>query len=112
MGSKLGFILSLLFLANLFALVGDLMSIEFIHSNIESLSVSVAYLISKSGAIKEDAITMVEDAGAYIVEIGNSKPQIGELVKYKIYKQYKPLILTNDLMEIAVVRSVMVGYFN
>ena len=55
---------------------------------------------------------MVEDAGAYIVEIGNSKPQIGELVKYKIYKQYKPLILANDLMEIAVVRSVMVGYFN
>ena len=53
MGSKLGFILSLLFLSNLFALVGDLMSIEFIHSNIESLSVSVAYLISKSGAIKD-----------------------------------------------------------
>ena len=86
MGSKLGFILSLLFLANLFALVGDLMSIEFIHSNIESLSVSVAYLISKSGAIKDDAIAMVEDAGAYIVEkYAFSHPAAkrhGYLVKY------------------------------
>ena len=71
MGSKLGFILSLLFLVQLFAMVGDLMSIQFIYTNLDAVSVTAGYLISTKGQITNEVIELVKnEANATIEQIG------------------------------------------
>lgn len=113
MAYKLGFILSMLFLVQLFAMVGDLMSIQFIYTNLDAVSVTAGYVISSKGFITQEVVDLVqEQAGATIVEIGTSTPMIGEIIEYKISKSYKAIIINTEEMEIAVVRSIVIGYYS
>lgn len=112
MASKIGFILSLLFLAQLFVMIGDLMSIQFIYTNIDAVSVTAGCIISSKGQITDEVIELVkQEAGATIEQVGSSTPILGEVFEYRIFKTYDALIIDNDPMEIAVVRSVVIGYY-
>lgn len=113
MGSKLGFILSMLFLVQLFALVGDLMSVQFIYTNLDSISVTAGYLISMKGEITDDVKNLVfNQTGASIVQIGETSHMVGEIIEYKIAKNYKAIIMYKEEIEIAVVRSIVIGYYS
>lgn len=112
MGSKIGFILSLLFVAQLFAIVGDMMSIQFIYTDLDALSITVGTIISKEGKLSEQTIDLVKEQGAKIVQIGDSSSLIGSVFKYKISKNYDALIIDKETMEIAVTRSVVIGYYS
>lgn len=113
MGSKLGFILSLLFVVQLFALAGDIMSIQMIYSNLDAVGVTAGYIISRSGQITDEVVNLVyEEAGASIEQIGDTPPLIGATYRYRIYKTYESLILQSELTEIAIVRSVVIGYYS
>ncbi len=113
MGSKLGFILSMLFLVQLFALVGDLMSIQFIYTNLDSVSVTAGYIISSKGEITSEVIELVQrETGATIKEIGESSHMIGQIFEYKIAKNYKAIIMSKEEIEIAVIRSIVIGYYS
>ena len=113
MGSKLGFILSLLFLVQLFAMVGDLMSIQFIYTNLDAVSVTAGYLISTKGQITNEVIELVKnEANATIEQIGDSPALLGSTFEYRISKSYNAMIIDQKAIEIAVVRSVVIGYYN
>lgn len=113
MGSKLGFILSLLFLVQLFAMVGDLMSIQFIYTNLDAVSVTAGYLISTKGQITNEVIELVKnEANATIEQIGDSPALLGSTFEYRISKPYDAMIIDQKAIEIAVVRSVVIGYYN
>ena len=113
MGSKLGFILSLLFLVQLFAMVGDLMSIQFIYTNLDAVSLTAGYLISTKGQITDDVIELVKnEANATIEQIGDSPALLGSTFEYRISKPYNAMIINQKAIEIAVVRSVVIGYYN
>lgn len=113
MGYKVGFLLSLIFIVQLFLMVGDLMAVQFIYTNLDALSVTVGQAISQSGEINEDIERLVENqAGAYIVPIGDENPVFGALYEYKIYKFYHPHYISNEDMEVAVIRSVVIGYYS
>ena len=113
MGSKMGFILSLLFLTQLFALLGDFMSIQIVYNNLDAFSVNAGYLISRYGKINTTVTNFVsEEAGATIVALDAEYGVVGDVFKYKISKKYSPLIIRNEEMEISVSRSIIIGYFN
>lgn len=112
MGSKIGFILSLLFVAQLFSIVGDMMSVQFIYTNLDALSITVGTLISKSGKITDYVVELVKENNATIEQIGGNNGLIGTIYKYKIAQSYKPIIIKQDYMEIAVTRSVVIGYYS
>jgi len=113
MGSKLGFILSLLFLVQLFAMVGDLMSIQFIYTNLDAVSVTAGYLISTKGQITNEVIELVKnEANATIEQIGDSPALLGSTFEYRISKPYDAMIIDQKAIEIAVVRSIVIGYYN
>lgn len=89
------------------------MSIQFIYTNLDAVSVSAGYLISKNGYISDDVIALVrEETGASIEQIGDSPALIGSIFEYRIYKDYEPLIIDEDVMEIAVTRSIIIGYYS
>ena len=51
MAYKIGFILSLIFVVQLFVLMGDIMAIQMIYTNLDAVSVTAGYLISQNGKI-------------------------------------------------------------
>lgn len=113
MGSKMGFILSLLFVAQLFVMATDFIAIQMIYTNLDAVSVSVGYIISKKGGITQEAVDLVyQEAGAQIEQIGDTPQMIGEVFQYRIFKEYKSFTLMNRPTEIAVVRSVLIGYYS
>lgn len=113
MGYKVGFLLSLIFIVGVFIFASDLMSIQFIYTNLDAVSVTAGHVISQKGGITEEVIQLVENqAGANIEPVGDATPMFGSLFEYKIYKSYKPHFIKEDTMEIAVLRSVVIGYYS
>lgn len=113
MGYKMGFILSLIFVVQLFVMVGDLMSIQFIYTNLDAISVTAGHIISQKGMITDEVIRLCENEGnAQIVQVGENTPMYGSIFEYKIYTSYEPYIIKNEPMEIYVIRSVVIGYYS
>jgi len=113
MGSKLGLVLSLLFIAQLFAIAADIIGVQFVYTNLDAVSVSVGYLISQKGEITQEVIDLVHDeAKAEIVEIGESTRRLGDVFQYSIYKDYDAFYINQGRMRVAVNRSVVIGYIN
>lgn len=113
MGSKMGFILSLLFVAQLFVMATDFIAVQMIYTNLDAVSVSVGYIISKKGGITQEVVDLVhEEAGAEIEQIGDTPQMLGEIFQYRIFKEYQSFTLMNRVTEVAVVRSVMIGYYS
>lgn len=112
MGYKLGLIISMLFLAELFVFAGDLISIQVIYTNMDAVSVVAGNLISSRGGLDDEIINLVyEQSGGHIEAIGDETPMFGSVYVYKISREYSPWVMSNKPMEIAIRRSVVIGYY-
>lgn len=113
MASKLGFILSLLFVAMIFVILGDVVAVQFIYTNMDAVSLSAGYMISKNGYITNEVVMLVEnECGASIEAVNDSVPMYGSLYEFRIYRDYEPLFISDNTMEISIVRSIIIGYYN
>ena len=113
MSYKIGFILSMLFIVQLFVFASDLMSVQIIHSNLDAVSVTAGNIISTKGYITAEVIDLVQnETGGQIEPTGDEIPLFGAVFEYKISKWYNPAFFASKPMEVAVVRSVVIGYFN
>ena len=112
MAYKLGLILSMLFLTQLFVFTGDLISIQIIYTNLDAVSVVAGNLISSRGGIDDEIVNLVyEQSGGTIEAIGDETPLYGAVYKYKITREYNPWVMSNNPMDISVTRSVVIGYY-
>ena len=112
MAYKLGLILSMLFLAQLFIFTGDLMSIQIIYTNLDAVSVTAGNMISSRGGIDDEIINLVyNETGGTIEAIGDETPMFGATYKYKISREFSPWVMSSNPMEISVIRSVVIGYY-
>lgn len=113
MGSKLAFILSLFFVAIIFALLGDVITIQFIYTNLDAVSATAGYIIAKEGRITDEVILLVEkEAGAFIEACDDSLPLYGSVYEFIVYRPYDPLFISDETIKITVTRSVIIGYYN
>ena len=112
MAYKLGLILSMLFLVQLFVFTGDLMSIQIIYTNLDAVSVVAGNLISSRGGIDDEIVNLVyNETGGTIVAVGDETPMFGAIYEYKISREFSPWVMSSEPMEISVVRSVVIGYY-
>ena len=113
MGYKLGFILSLLLVVELFILAGDVFCSQVIYTNLDACSITAGNIISSKGGITEEVRTFVYDnTGGNIYSVGDEAPLFGSVYTFKIVKNYKPMNFFTNEREICVVRSVIIGYYN
>lgn len=113
MASKLGFILSTLFVVQLFVLFGDLISVQTIYTNLDAVSVTAGQLIAVHGRITEEIERLVEnETGGVIEAITPDTAPFGSPYEYKLTKEYNPYIMSSEPLTITIVRSVVIGYFN
>lgn len=113
MSSKLGLVLSMIFVTMFFAFGLDLICIQFIYNDLDAKSVAISYKISQYGAINETLKQYIEET--FKVEFdctSNCAPMFGDTVTYVISKEYKPMIIDKDTMTISVERNAVIGYMN
>ena len=112
MGYKLGLIISMIFLAQLFVFTGDLISIQIIYTNLDAISVVAGNLISSRGGLDEEIVNLVyEQSGGHIEALGDETPMWGAVYQYKISREFTPWVMSNNPMDISVTRSVVIGYY-
>ena len=114
MSYKLGFILSMVFVAMFFLLAGDMVSLQFLYSDLDAKSVTISYLISKNpGRINDNFVEYIENKyNVEFVSIDNRSPMFGDEVTYVIAEYYTPLIMSKEEMTVSVKRTTVVGYYN
>ena len=112
MSSKLGMLLSLIFVAMFFLLGVDLLSLQFALSDLDAKSVNISYLINKKATLDESLIEYIETT--YNVEFecqSTGTPMYGDVLDYTISQAYKPLIISKEEMVIKIKRYVVIGYY-
>ena len=113
MGYKVGFLLSLLLVIELFVLAGDIFSAQIIYTNLDAVSITAGNVISTKGGITDELRNYVrEETGGEITAVGNEAPLFGSIYTFKISKEYNPMNSFTSNTEISVVRSVVIGYYN
>ena len=114
MGNKMALIISFFFSIFVFLFGGDLIGIEMVYSNLDAVSISVGYMISKKGKIVDSIKEYVaEEAGAILISLNekSESTKVGDIYKYQISKDYKPFLIKPNPMTIKVTRSVIIGQY-
>lgn len=113
MGYKVGFILSLLLVVELFVLAADVFSAQIIYTNLDAISLTAGNIISSKGEITEDLREYVKSqTGGEITAVGDETPLFGSIFTFQISKKYSPINQFTSSSYITVVRSVVIGYYN
>ena len=113
MGYKVGFILSLLLVVELFVLAGDILTAQIIYTNLDAISVTAGNIISTKGEISDDLRNYVRnETGGEISPVGDETPLFGSVYTFQIVREFKPMNGFTSQTTISVVRSVVIGYYN
>ena len=113
MGYKVGFLLSMLLVIQLFVLAADVFSAQIIYTNLDAVSITAGNIISSKGEITEEVRNYVyRETGGEITAVGDETPMFGSIYTFKISKAFHPINQFTGDTEIAVVRSVIIGYYN
>lgn len=112
MSSKLGTLLSLIFIAFFVMLSADLISIQYLYSDLDAKSTSIAYLISKNGGVNKSLARTIENN--YNVQFTcltycNGVP--GDIVDFVISKEYQPIFVSKNKININVKRQAIISYY-
>lgn len=113
MSYKVSFILSMIFVVMYFMFAGDMISLQFIYSDLDAKSVTISYLISENGTIDDNFINYVEEKYEIdFISVDNDSPLFGDEVTYVIAKNYKPLMMSKDIMTVSIKRTTVIGYYH
>lgn len=113
MASKVGFILSLLLVVELFVLAGDVFTAQIIYTNLDAISITAGNIISTKGEITDELKNYVRsETGGEISPVGNESPMFGSIYTFRITREFNPMNRFTGKTEIAVTRSVVIGYYN
>lgn len=112
MSSKLGTILSLIFITFFVTLSADLISLQYLYSDLDAKSTSIAYLIAKNKGADKSFAKMIEDK--YSVEFTclsycNGAP--GDIIDFKIERTYRPLFISKEEITISIKRQAIISYY-
>ena len=110
MSSKLGFLLSLFFVIEVVAYVGDMSAINGIYTKLDAISVTAAYQISLKQGLTNEIKEFVYKETKGTIEALDNNVAFGETMRFKIYREYNSLIVSKTPMVITVVRSAVIGY--
>lgn len=112
MSYKLGLILSMVFVVLFLLLGGDMMCLSAAYSYLDSHSISIGYLIAKSGRVDAEYLSYLEESyKVHFEKISPTEPVIGDVVEYTIYRYYHPLIMANHDVKLTASRTTVIGYY-
>ena len=112
MSSKIGLILSMIFVAMFFFFAGDMISIQFAYSNLDSKSITISHLISKEDTLSDNFKHHIEEQFHINFTILNQEePYFGDVVNFVISTEFKSLVISKDPITLSIERSTVMGYY-
>ena len=114
MVKKINALFSLFFFTLLFAFSSDLFLISCVYSSLDALSTSVTHPIAIEGKITEKIINFVASSieGATIENISQGSGEFGSVLYFRLFKDYRPIIMETKPMIISITRSATIGYLS
>lgn len=110
MAYKFSMLLSLVFLIFAFMLAGDITIVSSIRSELDNLALTVSYRLARDGYLSTEALNLIGDFGAELIEIDDEQPAFGQTVRFILGKEYDPLLISKETMTITVKGAAVVGY--
>lgn len=112
MSYKLGMMISMIFVIAFLLLGGDMMCLSAAYSELDSTCISIGYVIAKTGRVDNEFIDKLEEKyNVTFLTISPSTPTVGDVVDFVIYRNYRPLILSNEPIQIKASRTTVIGYY-
>lgn len=115
MGRRIVIMFSLLLTSLAILFASDLVITEMIYGQLDSMSVTVGYYISKSGGITESVRSYVQkeiSADIYCAMEECTAIEKGDTYYYIIEKPYTPIIYRESKNTISIKRSVVIGLYS
>ena len=112
MSSKIGVVLSMLFVVLFFLFGTDLLCLQYQYSELDSKGITIAYYISKNGRIDGDFLSFLSKK--YEVEVSadaSQSAEYGDVVRFTVKDTYDPLVIANEEMTISISREAIIGYY-
>ena len=112
MSSKVGLLLSMIFIALFFLFGADLISLQSAYTILDSKANNISYIISRNGVIDNQFISDIENSFSVTFDCPiNLSPSFGERITYKVSTTYKPLVISKNEMTITIQRMTIVGFY-
>ena len=113
MGSKIGAILSTLFIFIAFLFASDFVMIQVNYTNLDAFSITINEKISKSGEINDELKEFVKNKiGGTITPVDVSASyEVGSFFGYYLAKEYKPIIIKNEPIEVKIKRYTVITLY-
>lgn len=112
MSSKIGTLLSFIFVAMYFVFGIDLVMLQFVYSDLDAKSVTISNLISQQLNITAEFEANIETKYSVSLTILNEEePLFGDVIDYIISVDYDPIIISSSTMTLQVKRSTVLGYY-
>ena len=112
MSYKLGMILSMIFVLSFLLLGGDMMCLSAAYSELDATSITIGYVIAKSGRVDDEFLDLIEEKyNVTFLDVSPKNPSYGDVVDFIIYRNYHPIILSNDDIALKAKRTTVVGYY-
>ena len=112
MSYKIGLILSMVFVVAFLLLGGDMLCLSAAYSELDSNSISIGYLIAKSGRVDTEYQHYLEEVyKVKFLKVLPETPKTGDVVEFTIYRMYDPLILSTDDIRLTASRTTVIGYY-
>ena len=112
MSYKLGLLLSMIFVVLFLMLGGDMMCLSAAYSYLDSNSISIGYLIAKTGRVDNEYLGYLEQIYKVTFEtISPSSPSVGDVVEFTVYRMYDPLIISSSEIKLTASRTTVIGYY-
>ncbi len=112
MSSKISLIVSMIFLSVFLLLGGDMICLSSMYSRLESNSITIGYLIAKTGRVDTEYLTYLEQSfNISFLSITPESATSGDVVEFTIYKTYNPLIISSFNIQLTASRSTVIGYY-
>jgi hypothetical protein len=112
MSSKIGTILSFIFIALYFVFGIDLVTLQFSYSDLDAKSVAISSLISQQKSITTEFENNIENKyGVDLTILNEEQPLFGDVIDFIVAVEYDPLVISSSTMTLRVKRSTVLGYY-
>lgn len=112
MSSKVGTILSFIFVIMAFLFSFDLINVQYTYSDLDAMSVNISYLISRTSKMDRKFYRYLDERfDALIICDKEGVTAFGEEIEYVLERTIDPLIISKGSMTISIKRSAIVGYY-
>lgn len=115
MAKKILAMISCLFVGISILISSDILSTQFIYTELDNISTNIGYYISKNGGITDSLRIYVKkeyNANVYCGLEDCSVIKYGDTYIYILEKNYDPIIINKKSKSIKIERSVIIGQYS